>query len=190
MNGSRSLSWRFAALAMVLVLEVFHLLWEYFHGGVASHHLLNQAAMPAISNYWGLILLPSLTWFVTGRVGHQLFREAQRGDTPAKTVKNVVIAFLAPMLVGGMLSLAFTHGFNDLASYIFIGMFVVGLLLPVFRVECILGFVLGMTFTFGAVLPLLVASAIAMISAIAHRAIYPVARWSWRRIAGFATQKG
>lgn len=40
--------------------------------------------------------------------------------------------------------------------------------LPVYRIECIFGFVVGMTFTFGAVLPTLVAVVFAAVSVVAH----------------------
>ena len=29
------------------------LLWDYFHGGVPSHHLLQNKDLPAFSNWWG-----------------------------------------------------------------------------------------------------------------------------------------
>ena len=53
------------------------------------------------------------------------------------------------------------------------------LVFRVYRAECVLGFVLGMTFTFGAILPALVASVTAVISAVAHRVLYPLARRVW-----------
>jgi hypothetical protein len=40
---------------------------------------------------------------------------------------------------------------------VFVGLFVCALLLPVYRAEYLLGFVLGMTVTFGAVLPFFIA---------------------------------
>ncbi|HSF52731.1 MAG TPA: hypothetical protein VLA71_03215, partial [Algoriphagus sp.] len=39
------------------------------------------------------------------------------------------------------------------------------LFLPIYRAECLLGFVFGMTYTFGAVLPTLVGSILALIGA-------------------------
>lgn len=181
MNDARAIQCRLAFTTLVLLLELLHLTWEYFHGGVASHHLLNRADLPSISNYWGVILLPALTWFVTGRITSRLANTEQwKGKFSIKTW--VIVGLLSALLVGGALSWAFTQGFDDLASFIFIGIFVAGLLAPVYRAECILGFVLGMTFTFGAILPLLVASVIAITSGIAHRGFYPLVRWGWRRM--------
>ena len=47
--------------------------------------------------------------------------------------------------------------------------------------SCVLGFVLGMTFTFGAVLPTAVGSVIAALSAAMHLIVYPliVRFWNW-----------
>lgn len=50
---------------------LIHLGWEYSHGGIQRHHLLNDASLPAISNAWGLLVLPLLGvlagWEVTRR---------------------------------------------------------------------------------------------------------------------------
>ena len=35
------------------------LLWDHFNGGVPSHHIMHQKDLPAISNWWGGLLLPS-----------------------------------------------------------------------------------------------------------------------------------
>ena len=49
---------------LVALAELGHLAWEHFHGGVVSHHLLNRADLPAISNAWGAVFLPALAWFL------------------------------------------------------------------------------------------------------------------------------
>jgi hypothetical protein len=53
----------------------------------------------------------------------------------------------------------------------FLGVSVIALVLPIYRAENVLGFVLGMTFTFGAVLPTAVGSVVAMLSAASHRLV-------------------
>jgi hypothetical protein len=37
------------------------LLWEHLQGGVLSHHLRNDPELPAISNWWGGLLVPSIS---------------------------------------------------------------------------------------------------------------------------------
>ena len=44
------------------------LAWNYFHGGIPRHHILAREDLPEISNAWGAIILPLLTWFVGFRV--------------------------------------------------------------------------------------------------------------------------
>ena len=62
------------------------------------------------------------------------------------------------------------------------GMLLLALMLPVYRAECVLGFVLGMTFTFGAILPTVVASVIAAFSALVHLCVRPVFMGRWNRL--------
>ena len=59
---------RWLITALVALAELGHLAWQVSHGGIERHHLLNQAALPAISNAWGAIFLPLLAWFLSGRL--------------------------------------------------------------------------------------------------------------------------
>ncbi len=87
------------------------------------------------------------------------------------------------LLFGIVLSASFTYDYENVASVMFRGMFLLALLLPVYRAECLLGFVLGMTFTFGAVLPTAIGSMFVALSALAHLLIRPalVRAWRWLR---------
>jgi len=165
---------RFWLTAAVTFAEVAHLGWEHFNGGIVSHHLLNRADLPAISNAWGLLLLPALTWFLGGlalKPESASSGSIQAGQWPAA---SVIAGFAAALLLGALLSVCFTRGYETAASSLFLGMFVLALLLRVYRAECLLGFVLGMTFTFGAVLPTIIGSIIAIFSAAVHLGIRPL----------------
>lgn len=85
------------------------------------------------------------------------------------------------MLFGILISICFTHGYETVLSYLFPGMVVLALFLPGYRAECVLGFVLGMTLTFGAVLPTAIAVIIAIASALMQLWIYPLVMhlWTW-----------
>lgn len=154
--------------ALVLLAELAHLAWEHFHGGVVSHHVLNRSDLPAISNWFGAILLPALTWFLTGRIQKRISFQSGGNESAAKLPVSVVVGFLGSLLFGGLLSIAFTNGYETVASYLFGSMLLAALLLPVYRAECVLGFVVGMTFTFGAVLPTAIGSMLAAVSAVVH----------------------
>jgi len=67
-------------------------------------------------------------------------------------------------LYGAALATSFELGASTTTSDLFFGLVVLAAALPIYRVECILGFVVGMTFTFGAVLSALVAVVLAAVS--------------------------
>ena len=157
---------RFAALAALA--EALHLGWEALHGGIVTHHLLQRADLPGISNAWGLLLLPALAAWAAGRwpaVG-----------SPPRARLAATLALLLPLGLGGLLALAFTLHLQSLTEVVFFGLMLLALLLPAQRPECLLGFVLGMSWTFGAVLPTVIGSLILGLSWVARR----LARWAWR----------
>lgn len=130
-----------------LTLVALHLGWEAFNGGVQSHHFLARSDLPSVSNGWGILLVPSLTWLVARSI--------------------TLPALAAAAAYGAALAVSFSL---DLVTegYLFIGLFVVSLILPTYRGGYVVGFVLGMMFTFGAVLPTIVAAVVAAFSWCAH----------------------
>ena len=52
------------------------LVWQHSQGGVPSHSFLARNDMPLISNWWGALILPVLTWFLTGRMGQRIAQHA------------------------------------------------------------------------------------------------------------------
>jgi hypothetical protein len=160
---------RWYITVLVAVAEIGHLTWEHLHGGVLSHHLLNRADLPAISNAWGAVFLPTLAWFLAGPV----FKRA----TTSRVANGIAASFFGSLLVGVALSVAFVNGFEAASSYIFIGVLLSGLVLPVYRGEYVLGFVLGMSFTFGAMLPTAVAAFVAVVSSVARHLVRPAFGW-------------
>lgn len=143
-----------------LAAELLHLGWETTHGGVPAHHLLNDPAMPAISNWWGVLVVPLLVWFALGRIERRGATLVQAGSRERFTTV-VRLRFALSLAWGGALALAFTSG-HPAVSFLFLGAFVIAPLVHGYRAEYLLGFVLGMTSTFGAVLPLLAGSVIAL----------------------------
>ena len=159
-------------LAIGLLASALHLGWEYTHGGVASHHLLARADMPAVSNWWGLIVLPLLGWAASrSALGRAARHDAARRSTAA---------FFGALIVGLALSLSFAAGLESAASAIFLAALGIGVFLPTYRAECLFGFVLGMTFVLGSVLPMMFALVGAAISAAAHFMVQPVIARLWK----------
>ncbi len=169
MTDLQQIRTRWYITSLVALAEFGHLAWEHFHGGVLSHHLLNRADLPAISNMWGAIFLPALAWFLSRRF-------LKRAASPRAT-RTIAASLFGSLLIGLTLAAAFTNGLADASSHIFLGILLTGLVLPVYRGEYVLGFVLGMTFTFGAMLPTLAAAFVATVSAIAHYLVWPALGW-------------
>lgn len=182
MSEPQMARWRPYFIAFVLLAELAHLAWEYFNGGVRSHHILNRADLPEISNAWGVLLLPALAWFLTGRIQKRIARRSKGGAAASKLPMSVVAGFVGALLFGIVLSASFTYDYENVASVMFRGMFLLALLLPVYRAECVLGFVLGMTFTFGAVLPTAIGSIFAALSAVVHLLVRPLLVRVWTRL--------
>ena len=187
MNEQQAKRIRIYLTVAVLLAEIGHLAWEHFHGGIASHHFLNRADMPAVSNGWGLLLLPAISWFLGGIALRRSIATAAAATINAPggqaeaagLARGVFVGFFAELLFGASLAATFSLGYQDVTSILFFGMLLLALVFRVYRAECVLGFVLGMTFTFGAILPALVASVTAVISVVAHRGLYPLVRRAW-----------
>lgn len=165
---------RWLITALVALAELGHLAWQVFHGGIQRHHLLNQADLPAISNAWGAVFLPLLAWFLAGRM-------LRRANGPL-AAKALAVAAFGSLVAGIALSLAFVSGNADAPAYVLLGIILVSLVLPTCRSEYVLGFVLGMCITFGPILPALVATVIAAVSAIAHYLVRPALGWALARV--------
>ncbi|SFC93279.1 hypothetical protein [Massilia yuzhufengensis] len=149
-----------------LVAETLHIGWEYTHGGVLAHHLLANPELPAISNWWGLLVVPLLVWHLVGRIQRRAHTLVQAGSRE-RFRSLAQVRFTVALLWGAALALAFTLG-HPAVTFIFFGAFAAALFVHAYRAEYVLGFALGMTFTFGAVLPVLVASVIAACSFLVH----------------------
>lgn len=174
---------RIGVTLFVTLATLAHLGWQHVNGGVASHHLLHSADLPSISNGWSLLVLPALTWYLVGRAQRRIAPRDGVGGA-ATGARTVVVGFAASLLMGVALSVSFTLGLESLTSAVFLSIVVLGVLLPAYRAECVLGFVLGMAVTFGAVLPTLVGSVIAAVSAAVHLYVLPVQIRIWQRLKG------
>jgi hypothetical protein len=161
---------RLTLAALALMAEALHLAWEALNGGIPSHHLLQRADMPAVSNAWGLLLLPALAAWAAGRL-------PKRPASP-RDWGPVALGFALPLLLGAALSLAFQLHLQALTEVVFFGLMLLALLLPAHRPESLFGFVLGMSWTFGAVLPTLIGGILAGLSWI----LRGVARRAWHAV--------
>jgi hypothetical protein len=155
----------------IISMSIWGLLaWDYFHGGVPSHHILHREDLPEFSNWWGGILLPLLTWFLLYRIQKRENLTKIQSPFPIK----VIYGFLAALLFGVLLSTFFSFGNTEMPGYMVLGLPVLALFYPIYRAECFLGFVIGMTFIFGGVLPTGIGSIFAIIAFLIHKLVRPV----------------
>ncbi|UOQ52183.1 hypothetical protein [Hymenobacter cellulosivorans] len=144
------------------------LAWTHTHGGVPSHHFLAQKDLPAISNWWGGLLLPVLTWFLLSRIRKQAFGTNDADAAAPRTMRRQLAGFVGALLFGVVIAVLFTAGESDTAGNVMLGLFVVAFFVPIYRPECLLGFVLSMTYTFGAVLPTIIGTVLGLVGLVLH----------------------
>jgi hypothetical protein len=155
------------------------LLWDHFHGGVPNHHLLQNKDLPSFSNWWGGVLLPLLTWFLLYRAQVRIAKES----TSSAVQSSFVAYFVGALLFGMVLSVFFTLGNQDVPFYMLVGLLVLGFFLPLYRAECLLGFAIGMTFTFGGVLPILIGTILVLICSVLYLLLRPMVLFVFSKIA-------
>jgi hypothetical protein len=159
----------------IVTIAIWSLLaWNHYHGGVPSHHLLHREDLPAISNWWGGFLLPLLTWFLLYRIQRRLMRDNIEKSKVSMHLANILYGFTGALFFGIILSVFFTFGYSNILGYIIIGLLLFALFFPIYRAEDLLGFVIGMTFTFGAVLPTAFGCILALIGASLYLYVKPV----------------
>lgn len=170
MDKNQFLKFRLYASLAVTVGIWSLLAWEHFHGGVPSHHVLANENLPKISNWWGALLIPALTWFLLYRTKKRLLN-AEITIHTSKGPKKALLGFLVALLVGVLLAISFTLGYSGIPEKILLAILFLAFFFPVYRAEYILGFILGMTYTFGAVLPTAVACILAAIGFVIYHFI-------------------
>ena len=118
--------------------------------------------------------MTALARFSSGFVQRRIASKSAGNEVPPKLPTNVIAGFVGELIYGALLATSFAKGYEDITLYLFQGLFVVALLLPIYRAGCLLGFVLGMTFTFGTVLPTGISLIFVILSAVAHLLVHPL----------------
>lgn len=127
-----------------------HLVFEYYHGGVVTHYILQDGSLPGISNWWGLISLPTIVWFTL--LGIEKRKESSViNDDNSSTIKyRLVSGIIFGLIVSYLFSIE--SGFLD---YLMLGLFVLSLFIPLYFGEYLVGFTLGTMYMFGANIPII-----------------------------------
>ena len=171
-----------AVLATVSVGIWALLIWQHYHGGVPSHSFLARKDMPSISNWWGGLLLPLLTYFSLYRIQKRIEGTGENNLITPPKLQSILLLFLLGITYTGLMSYCFVTDNSDVNGLLFQGLFLLAFIIPIYRIEFLLGFVMGMTYTFGAILPTFIGSLFVGISYIAHKFVYPFVLKMYRRM--------
>jgi hypothetical protein len=172
-------SWYF--LAFVTLGSWALLLWDFTHQGVPSHHLLANKEYPAISNWWGGLTVPLLAALLVYRIQSRFFTDTQE-EQRVKVGQQMRMGFFLGLLFAIALSVFFTLNYTDVPMYMLLLLVVASLFTPIYRAECLLGFVLGMVYTFGGVLPLLIGAIFSLVGFFLYKGVRPAILYSIEKV--------
>jgi len=174
MNEQQIKKIRNSLLVVVIISQVCQLAWEHFNGGVVTHHLLMRSDLPGVSNWWGLVILPLLVWLAAISIKKRASLQSREGGILSDIQRGILIGFFGMLIVSVLQSLIFSLGYHSIAKYMLFGFIIIGLFLPLYRVECILGYVLGATFFSGPAMPFVGVIMFATVSVLIHLCIKPL----------------
>ena len=141
------------------------LAWEYTHGGFQSHHILRRKDLPELQNWWGGILLPMLTWFLL----HCIQKKPESLLSP-----KVIYGFLVAFIIALSIIILVHFDIHDIPRYLLISILLIAIFYPIYRAECLLGFVLGMIFMFGGVLPIFIGCMLSALGFLIYNLLRPL----------------
>lgn len=181
-QGPKRLRWTGTALVAAFVWAL--LAWEYTHGGIVTHRLLARDDLPGLSNAWGGLLLPALAWYLLGRMQRRPDASPRTGGAPSG--RGAMLAgFVGAAGYGAVMAYCYVAGPAEVTSVMARAVLLIALVVPIYRSEYVLGFVLAMAYTFGGILPVLFAAVVALLAFAIHRgvrrAFAGVAGWRGRR---------
>lgn len=174
MQSQKSTKIKALILGIVTILIFGFLSWEHFNGGVTSHHLLHQEDLPSISNWWSGLLLPILTWFLLSRIEKRLDKQSSDTEQTKNSFSKVFWFFLTGLIFGILLSTSFMNDYKPFLDSVLYILIVLSFIIPIYYSEFILGFILGMTFTFGAIIPTVFILIMAGIGMVIYKFIRPI----------------
>jgi len=153
--------------AIVTFLILGMLMLEHFRGGVISHHILNNKDLPKISNWWGLLTIPVISWFTFSNLQK---RNLDKNDEQAPISKSQLYGFVGAFLFGIVMTILFRSQL-EVHSYLLLLTFALALFIPIYKPEYYLGFILSMAYGFGGILPVIFGFILMVIYAIEYNII-------------------
>ena len=155
---------QFTLMAVLFVSALLSV--EFFTDGVVTHNLLASEDLPGISNWWGLLSLPLLAYLLFPRSDAEQSSLAVFGFS-----SKTAIRFVVAIIYGASMAASFEFSYDQTTEIFLLMLFVIGVFLPLYRSEFVVGFVIGMSYTFGAVIPIGVAALVALSSSVLHSTV-------------------
>ena len=137
-----------------IIVSIFIII-EHFNDGVITHYLLSRKELPGFSNWWGLLSVPILAWIVATLLKHRKNKGLKSGQKPDENNKEILKRFVLALVFGIILSLLWELNLENILMYLILLPFLIAFFKPIHLPEILLGFVLGMIYTFGGILPII-----------------------------------
>jgi len=115
-----------------------------------------------------------VTWIFSGRVAKRLNAHSANAALYKKEQTHTIVRFVLGLLMGILLAVSFSRGYQLFLDNVPWILLALGLLIPIFYAEFMLGFILGMTYTFGGVLPTVFIFIIAAVGFLLYKFIRPL----------------
>lgn len=139
------------------ILTSIFIFLEHYNGGVITHHLLAREDLPGISNLWGLLSIPLLTWLTISLISNRRNKIIKTEVTNLESFDNKTLrGFIVALLFGIIASLLWEFNFENILQYFILLPVLIAFFKPVYLPQYLLGFVIGMLFTFGGILPIII----------------------------------
>lgn len=173
MKNKNTVNTAILLIQTVITLAIWSLLlWDHVHGGVPSHHLLANENLPEVSNWWGAIAVPLTSFFLLKRIKKRIHSKGE--PIPAYLIRKECYAFVAALIYGTIIAVSFTTGNTEISGFLFLGMLAIALFFPIYRSAYFLGFLTGMMYTFGGVLPILIGGLMSLICYLLFILFHPL----------------
>ena len=163
--------YKYPIIIAAFVLTALFVLREHFFGGVITHHLLADPELPGASNWWGLLTVPILTWIVVSLIGRRQNNSDESKQNIKKDNVQIIKRFLIALGFGTLFSVLWEFRLEEILQYLILLPVAIAFFVRVHWPECLLGFVLGMMYAFGGILPILVGIVLMLLSFIAYKVI-------------------
>jgi hypothetical protein len=125
--------------------------------------------------------------WLTGRVQRRLFASGPDAVRADAALRIAAAVFVGAALYGAAMATGYLTGYDNVSSFLFVALPLVGLLLPVCRAEYLLGFIAALGMVFGGVLLRIIASGLATMSFVLHATVRRAVRWMLARRASSRT---